>query len=1144
MDLFAVIDQVIELLRSRRRVSYRALKVQFHLDDEQLDALKEELLYAHRGDVEEDGPGLLWTAGASATPTPTPRPGQPVQEAEPLEAPPAQSEPPPAATRAPDAERRQLTVLFCDLVDSTVLASQLDPEDWREVVQAYQEACAKVIARYEGHIAQYLGDGLLVYFGYPRAHEDDAQRAVRAGLGMVEALGTFNVCLAHERGFRLAIRVGIHTGLVVVGEMGGGGRHEQLALGDTPNVAARLQGLAAPNTVVISAATHHLVQGYFTMAALGLEVLKGVASPVPLYRILGVSPVQSRLEVASSIGLTPLVGREAEVALLLERWTQSQAGQGQVVLLSGEAGIGKSRLVDVLREQVAREGNTPSTFRCSPYHTHSALYPVIDHLQRRLQFLPDDTPEAKLDKLEQGLQGYHFPQGEMMPLLALLLSVPLLDRYPPVHQTPQRQRQQTLDAVVALLLAEAERQPVLAVWEDVHWADPSTLELLHLIIDQAPTARLLTLVTARPEFRPLWAPRSHLTQLTLGRLPRPQVETMVEQLTDGKSLPAEVLAQVVAKTDGVPLFVEELVKMILESGLVREETNHYVLTGPLPPLAIPTTLQDSLMARLDRLTTGRAVAQLGAVLGREFPYELLRAVAPLDDATMQRGLRQLMDAELFYQRGRPPKASFFFKHVLVQEAAYQSLLKSTRQQYHQRTAQVLGTQFPEIVETQPELVAHHYTEAGHAGQAIPYWLRAGQQALDRSANVEAMRHLTIGLELLVTLPDTPMRAQQELELQIVLGPALMATKGPAAPEVEQTYARARALCQQVGDTPHLFPTLQGLCQFYRNRGVLSTARELGEQFYHLAQREAAPTPRLEAHEALGTALFFLADYAAAQTHLIQGIALIDPTLQRARALHLGAAPGVWCLAVAALTQWCLGFPTQAIYRSQEALALAQALDHPPSLALAQLFAAFLHHHRREAPALQTQAEALLTLATLQGFPLYVGYGKCYRGWALAVQGQDEVGLAQMHQGLAAVLTTGQMLSRPLCLVLLAEAAGHVGQVEEGVRLLTEALAAFETTGRGDMLAEAYRLQGELLLRQAVPDAAQAEASFQRALAIACRQQAKSWELRAAVSLGRLWQEQGKRDKVRALLAPIYGWFTEGFDTADLREAKALLDEWS
>jgi predicted ATPase len=655
---------------------------------------------------------------------------------------------------------------------------------------------------------------------------------------------------------------------------------------------------------------------------------------------------------------------------------------------------------------------------------------------------------------------------------------------------------------------------------------------------------MLTLVTARPEFRPPWAPRSYLTQLTLGRLPRPQVETMVRQLTGGKPLPGEVLAQVVAKTDGVPLFVEELVKMLLESGLVREAADRYALTGPLPPLAIPATLQDSLMARLDRLAAARAVAQLGAVLGREFAYELIRAVASMDEATVQQGLAQLVDAELLYQRGRPPQARYVFKHTLIQETAYQSLLKSTRQQYHQRSAQVLAAQFPEIVETHPELVAQHYTEAELREQAIPYWRRAGQQARQRSANLEAVRHFIRGLELLATLPETPGRVQQELDLKIALGPALMAMKGYAAPEVEQTYARARALCAQVGETPQLFPTLRGLCRFYHTRGALLTARELGERLDRLAQHEAAPTHLLEAHEMLGGTLFYLGEYAAARTHLEQGIALTDPATQRGLMLSHEVAPGVRCLALAAWTLWCLGTPAQAFQRSQEALALAQALAHPQSLAVAQHYAAFLHHRRREVLAVLAQADALLTLGTAQGFPLWVGFGTCWRGWALAMQGQSEAGLEQLHQGMAAVLGTGQELSRPLCLVLLAEAAGHAGQVDEGLRLLAEVLAALEESRRGDLLAEAHRLQGELLLWHAVPEAVQAEACFQQALTVARRQHAKSWELRAAMSLSRLWQCQGKRAEAYELLAPIYGWFTEGFDTADLQEAKDLLAELS
>ena len=849
---------------------------------------------------------------------------------------PTQTASPPAEPYILDAERRQLTVMFCDLVDSTRLASQLDPEDYRTVVRSYQQTCAAVIQPFDGHIAQYLGDGLLVYFGYPQAHDDDAQRAVRAGLGILDAVRTLSARLAHDRGVRLAIRLGIHTGLVVVGAVGGKDRQEQLALGDTPNIAARLQGLAAPNTLVISAATHRLVQGYFECQDLGLHTLKGIDQPITLYQVLQESAAQSRLDVAATQGLTPLVGREEEVGLLLRRWGQSQDGLGQVVLLSGEAGIGKSRLVEVLRAYTEREGYTRMAFRCSPYYQQSALYPVIEHLQRLLQFHRDDTPEAKLDKLEQGLQGYRSALDEAVPLLATLLSVSLPEaRYAPLSLSPQHQRQKTLEALLTWLLAETERQPTLAVWEDLHWADPSTLEFLGLLIDQTPTARLLTVLTCRPEFRPPWTPRSYLTQLTLGRLGRVQVEAMIERITAGKALPAEVVQQIVARTDGVPLFVEELTKAILESGLLQERENRYEQRGPLPSLAIPTTLHDSLMARLDRLATGKEVAQLAATLGRAFPYELLRAVSPLDEATLQQALARLVEAELLYQRGMPPQATYLFKHALIQETAYQSLLKSTRQQYHRRVAQVLEAQFPEIVEIHPELLAHHYTEAGLTEHAIPYWQRAGQLALQRSANLEAVQHLTRGIELLVTLPETAARDQQELDLQLALGVALAATKGFGAQEVAQTYTRARVLCAQVGETPQLFSALRGLCRFYYNRRELRTARDLGEQLWQRAQRAAVPTHLLEAHSALGMTLYFLGDFGAALTHCTQGIALIDLTQQRGQRASHALADGVVCLFAAAQTLWYLGFPDQAVQRGQESLALAQALEQPLSLVAAQ-----------------------------------------------------------------------------------------------------------------------------------------------------------------------------------------------------------------
>src|SRR5215813_11403122 len=793
MDFYTILDQVVALLRQRQRVTYRALKIQFHLDEEALAALKEELIEAQQLAIDEHGRFLSWTGNTDLSSSSPPSSSQHVLQPATPEASSAQVEVSPATPHPPEAERRQLTVLFCDLVDSTVLASQLDPEDLREVVRAYQEVCAKVIARFEGHIAQYLGDGLLVYFGYPLAHEDDAQRGVRAGLGMIEAVGQLNTRLAQDglrpaptqsrqRGVRLAVRLGIHTGLVVVGEIGSGTRQEQLALGETPNLAARLQSIAAPNTLVISAATLQLLGGFFTYQSLGTFLLKGLAQPIEVYRVLYESMARSRLEAASSNGLTPLVGREQEIGLLLERWAQVTDGLGQVVLLSGEAGIGKSRLVQVLKENVASEPQAWLTpCQCSPYYQHTALYPLIDLLERvTLRFDREESPQQKLNKLEGFVVQYGLPLAETVPLLAALLSLPLPADYAPLTVSPEQQKQQTLQALLTILLKIAAQQPVLFVMEDLHWVDSSTLELLSLLVDQGPTARILALFTFRPDFSPPWAGRSHLTQVTVNRLPRRQAVEVVRQVAHGKALPTEVVEQVVAKTDGVPLFVEELTKMVLESGLLQEREDRYELTGPLPPLAIPTTLHDSLMARLDRLAAAKAMAQLGATLGRAFSYELLQAVSPWDEGLVQQGLHQLVEAEFLYQRGVPPQATYTFKHALIQDAAYQSLLRSTRQQYHQRIAQALEAQFPEIVETQPELVAQHYTTAGCAEQAILYWQRAGQHASRRSANVEAISHCTTGIELLTSLPETPEHTQQALSLHIALGAALLRTKGQAA----------------------------------------------------------------------------------------------------------------------------------------------------------------------------------------------------------------------------------------------------------------------------------------------------------------------------------------------------------------------------
>jgi predicted ATPase len=637
-----------------------------------------------------------------------------------------------------------------------------------------------------------------------------------------------------------------------------------------------------------------------------------------------------------------------------------------------------------------------------------------------------------------------------------------------------------------------------------------------------------------------WGFRAHLTPLTLTRLPRPQVAQLIGRVAGGKALPPEVVGQIVTKTDGVPLFVEELTKMVLESGLLRQGEERYELTGPLPPLAIPATLHDSLMARLDRLGTVKDVAQLGATIGRTFAYELLQAVSPLDEVTLQHGLRQLVEAELVYQRGVPPQATYTFKHALIQDAAYQSLLRSTRQQYHQRIAQVLVRQFPETVETHPELLAQHYTEAGLGAQAVPYWQRAGQRASERSAYVEAIAHLTRGMEVLNTLPETPERTQQELVLQTTLGPALLATKGYAAPEVGRVYARAHALCQQVGDTPQIFATLYGLYYFHAIRAEFHRARELAEQLLRMAHHHQDHSFLLLAHLTLSGPLFHLGELTRCRTHLEQGMALYDAQRHHALAFRYGIDPGVYFLAHGPCTLWLLGFPEQARTSVREALTLARQLAHPFSLAFARHWAAIIHQWRREAPAAREQAEASMAFSREQGFALWVPGGTVLRGWALSAQGQVEEGIAQMRQGLTAWQATGAEVDRPYYLALLAEGYGKAGQAEAGLHVLAEALAVMEAIEDRYYTAELYRLQGELLLARAVEQPTEAETCFHHALDVARQQQAKSWELRAAMSLSRLWQRQGKRAEARELLTPIYGWFTEGFDTVDLQEAKALL----
>ena len=847
---------------------------------------------------------------------------------------------------------------------------------------------------------------------------------------MLAAMGELNSRLQQAKGIQLAIRVGIHTGLVVIGELGGQGRQEQLALGEVPNIASRVQGLAEPNTILISADTYRLIQGYFACQELGVQTLRGVAEPIAVYRVLSESGVYSRLDVAQTRGLTPLVGREQEVGLLLERWNQVKDGQGHVVLLTGDPGIGKSRLVQMLKDHVVKEPHTRWECRSAEYSQNTALFPLTDLFQRLWRFEAHETPHAKFAKLEQALSQYRLPVEDTVPLFAPLLSLPVPEnRYPLLNLSPQRQRQKTLETIVAILLELAERQPVLFILEDLHWTDPTTLELLNLVLDQTPTASMLVLLTCRPYFQPAWHHRSYLSEITVNRLPHAQVEQNVTGMTNGKTFPAAVLQQIIAKTDGVPLFVEELTKAIVESGHLKEVDDHYELIGSLSTFAIPATLQDSLMARLDRLVTAKGIAQFGATIGRQFSYELLQAVSQLDASTLQRELGRLVEAEIVYQRGLPPQSTYVFKHALIQDAAYESLLKSTRQHYHQHIAQVLESQFPEIAEAQPELLAQHYTEAGLIEQSVAYWYKAGQRASERSAHIEAISHLRQGLALLPTLPETPERLQREVDLYLALGASLIATKGYAAPEVGQTYTRALQLCEYLDNPYQLFPALRGLWNYALVRAELQTAYALGEQLLTLAQQSQDAAMLVAAHRALGTTLFHLGAFTSAHTHLAQGLALYDPHEHRAAAFLYGEDAGVICHSFAARTLWHLGYPAQGLARVDEALALVQQSAHPFNLSFVLSFAAVLHQFRREMRAAQERAAAAISLTTEQGFPQWRALGFVLHGWALVHHGQVQDGIEQIQQGLIDFRATGAELWRPYWLMLLAEAHGVLGEPE-------------------------------------------------------------------------------------------------------------------
>jgi class 3 adenylate cyclase/predicted ATPase len=1049
---------------------------------------------------------------------------------------------PPSATPEDRAERRQVTVMFSDLVGSTALSARMDPEDLREVISAYQNCVAETVGRFGGFVAKYMGDGVLVYFGYPQAHEDDAEQAVRAGLDLVAAVTSLKTHTA------LQTRVGVATGLVVVGDLiGSGASQEQAIVGETPNLAARLQGVAEPNMVVIAEGTRRLLGNLFEFEDLGAKDLKGIAGPVRAWAALRASSAEGRFEALHTTGLTALVGREEEFELLLRRWSRAKRGEGQVVLLSGEPGIGKSRLTAALLERLATEPHTRLRYFCSPQRADSAFHPIIDQMERAAGLAHDDKPQARLDKLDAVL-AQTSTSTEDAALFAEMLSLPNDGRYPALDSAPEQRRQRTLEALTSQLAGLARQQPVLMIFEDAHWVDPTSLEVLGRIVDRIKTLPTLLIVTSRPEFNAPWVGQSHVTSLTLNRLGEREAAGIIARLVGSKALPADVLAEIVERTDGIPLFVEEMTKAVLEAeseGAARRT----VAAVPSPALAVPASLHASLMARLDRLGPAKEVAQIGSAIGREFSHALLALVARKSEAELGSALDRLVQAGLLFRQGVPPHASYLFKHALVQDAAYGTMLREPRRALHARIAEALESRFAETSESQPEILARHCTEAGLIEKAAGLWGKAGQRSLDRSALVEAAAQLTRALEQIATLPGTPALRREQIKLQVALITPLIHVKGYAAAETKAAAKQARLLIEQaeaLGEPSEepllLFSVLYAF--WVANFGAFNgdVCRDLAAQFLALAEKQRATVPLMIGHRIVGSSLLFTGDIAEGRGHFDQALALYDPAEHRSLATRFGQDTRMTLLSYRSLALWLLGCPEAALSDADEALKNSREIGQAATLMFALRITQTTYGLCGNRVATAAHAQELVALAEEKGVPFWKAFGMMNQGSVLALTGRASGATEMLISGIAAYRTTGATIFLPFYLPHLARAHAELGQFEEAWRCIGQAMRAAETTKEKWCEAEIHRTAGEITLLSPAPDAAKAQAHFERALAIARAQQAKSWELRAATSLARLWRDQGKRQQARELLAPIYGWFSEGFDTRDLKEAKALLDE--
>jgi class 3 adenylate cyclase/predicted ATPase len=1029
-----------------------------------------------------------------------------------------------------EAEFRQITVMFCDLVGSTQLSEKLDPEDLQKLIDAYRRECSTAIRRYEGQVARYFGDGVMAFFGWPRAHEDDAVRAVHAALDIVSGVTKISGPVT------LASRVGVCSGPVVVGEIGGNSTSWSMdAVGETPNIAARLQTLAATNTVLISESTRRLVSAAFDLQDLGQQELRGVTEPVHVYRVLAAKVAASRFEAAHAGSLTPLVGRSTELSLLLDRWEKAKEGDGQVILLSGIPGVGKSRLLHELKSHIHQEPHLLLHHQCSPYHNQSAFFPVIEQIEQAAQLIARETDADKIAKLQAYLPRSTDSSKEPLLLIAKLLSISTENHRELSELTPQQIKNRTISTLVEMLLAFSLQRPTLCIFEDAHWLDPSTLELLELIISRIGQARVLLIVSCRPEFRPSWIAHANITIHSLTRLSHTEVRAMIRDLLRGGSIPQQLVDQIVEKADGVPLFIEELISSTLSAPLRTRGT--FELTTQPTLLRVPETLSDALMERLDRVAPSRRVAQIAAVIGREFSYNLLSAASRIDADDMQSALSLLEQADIIYRVGVSPFVRFAFKHVLLRDAIYDSLLRSKKQQIHADIAAILENDFPELVENQPEILAYHYQEAGNHQLAIRCWFESGQRALSHSANVEAIANFRKALQLLNALPETPERTKQEIDIQLALGIPLIAVRGYASAETRDAFSRARTLCLRLGNLPEYFQALFGLWGHSWMSGKNDEALPMADEFLSRSRALSDPVPLMVAHRVMGSTLLTIGEFQSSANHFEEAIRLsLSKGKQPLYNLYM-VEPQAASLLLLSWDLWFLGYPDQSLSRVSEALALAQRLGHPYTVAFAHYMTSVVHLLRGDAARALESAEKSLEVSQEQRFSLYVILSRISRGRAFGDLGRLEEARAEIALGIGEARRDGVGFMRPMMDSWLAEMHAKAGENECALSIVEKTLANIgDVTGRS-WESELHRQRAQILVALNPSKVREAESYLKKSIDVARGQSAKSLELRAATSLAELWRTRGRLDEARALLEPICRWFDEGAETADLRRAR-------